>query len=67
MNEQVTKYQCATPRTDAVAFMITNERVRREAVFADFARQIERELTEAVAEVDRLRIALNVACGENEG
>lgn len=38
----------STPRTDAVAFMITNERARREAVFADFARQLERELNEAL-------------------
>lgn len=35
-----------TPKTDAVAFYITNDHVRREAVFADFARAQERRIAE---------------------
>jgi hypothetical protein len=53
------------PRTDAVAFNITNGRAHREAVFADFARTLERELAAmttlsrgAVAEATELRASL---------
>lgn len=45
-----------TPKTDAAAFMITNDHAHREAVFARFARTQERHiaaLTEAVAELER--------------
>ena len=44
-----------TPKTDAVAFYITNERVQREAVFADFARAQERRIAELEKDSARYR------------